>query len=119
MSSTFKVKDKYGKIFEFDSTELDQLYYTVGPIDSLMTEEEMYNMLSVGYSVEFNDGSIVTRVFNNWLDEDSDIDAWGYESPSSYKSEEPKCPHEKKYVNVANQIKFWYCPDCKKDLGDV
>lgn len=30
------------------------------------------------------------------------------------------CKHPKKYPNVISKaLKFWYCPDCKKDLGDV
>ena len=30
------------------------------------------------------------------------------------------CSHSKKYVNVVSStLKFWVCPDCKKDLGDA
>lgn len=29
------------------------------------------------------------------------------------------CRHENKYVNQAGGIKFWVCPNCKKDLGDA
>lgn len=29
------------------------------------------------------------------------------------------CDHTKKYANYAIRTGFWYCPDCKQDLGDV
>lgn len=30
------------------------------------------------------------------------------------------CKHSNKYINVVSAtLKFWVCPDCKKDLGDV
>lgn len=29
------------------------------------------------------------------------------------------CSHPNKYINTAGFSKFWVCPDCKKDLGDV
>lgn len=29
------------------------------------------------------------------------------------------CDHKGKYVNSAGGVKFWYCPSCKKDLGDA
>jgi|688.fasta_scaffold1356418_1 hypothetical protein len=29
------------------------------------------------------------------------------------------CGHSNKYINQAGGIKFWYCKDCKSDLGDV
>ena len=31
----------------------------------------------------------------------------------------PKCHHKNKYINEAGGIKFWFCKDCKSDLGDV
>jgi hypothetical protein len=35
-------------------------------------------------------------------------------------SESSFCRHDKKYINkISNALKFWYCPDCKKDLGDA
>lgn len=30
-----------------------------------------------------------------------------------------ECKHEKKYINQAGGIRFWVCPVCKKDLGNV
>jgi len=36
------------------------------------------------------------------------------------KTEETRCNHNKKYINsVSASLKFWYCPDCKTDLGDA
>lgn len=36
------------------------------------------------------------------------------------KASKPICNHNKKYKNVVSaNLKFWYCPDCGKDLGDV
>lgn len=29
------------------------------------------------------------------------------------------CKHNNKYINEAGGIKFWFCKDCKEDLGDV
>jgi len=30
------------------------------------------------------------------------------------------CKHENRYINkISANLAFWYCPDCKKDLGDV
>ena len=29
------------------------------------------------------------------------------------------CLHRNKYINEAGGIKFWYCKDCKSDLGDA
>lgn len=29
------------------------------------------------------------------------------------------CDHKDKYINTAGFSKFWVCPTCKKDLGDV
>lgn len=29
------------------------------------------------------------------------------------------CSHKNKYINHAGNIKFWYCKDCKSDLGDA
>jgi hypothetical protein len=30
------------------------------------------------------------------------------------------CRHDKKFINnISRNLKFWYCPDCKKDLGDA
>lgn len=31
----------------------------------------------------------------------------------------PKCQHKNKRVNrLSMTLQFWYCPDCKADLGD-
>lgn len=35
------------------------------------------------------------------------------------KSPVAGCRHDKKYINEAGGTKFWVCPSCKKDLGDV
>ena len=36
------------------------------------------------------------------------------------KVENQICFHPNKYMNeVSANLKFWVCPDCKKDLGDV
>lgn len=29
------------------------------------------------------------------------------------------CQHKNKYINDIGKLRFWVCPDCKKDLGDV
>jgi hypothetical protein len=29
------------------------------------------------------------------------------------------CKHSNKKINYAGGTAFWYCPNCKKDLGDV
>lgn len=30
------------------------------------------------------------------------------------------CEHLNKYKNVVSKsLQFWFCPDCKKDLGDI
>lgn len=32
----------------------------------------------------------------------------------------PQCSHQNKYKNVLSaHLRFWYCPDCKQDLGDA
>lgn len=30
-----------------------------------------------------------------------------------------ECQHQNKYINHAGGIRFWVCPVCKKDLGNV
>jgi hypothetical protein len=30
-----------------------------------------------------------------------------------------KCDHRNKYINEAGGTKFWFCKDCKSDLGDA
>lgn len=40
-------------------------------------------------------------------------------STSSSKKETKKCNHSKKYVAVFTTFRYWYCPDCKEDLGDA
>lgn len=37
----------------------------------------------------------------------------------SKKENELRCSHKNKYINQAGGIKFWFCRDCKKDLGDA
>lgn len=35
-------------------------------------------------------------------------------------SVKPKtCDHKNKYINIVSGIKFYVCPDCKADLGNV
>lgn len=38
---------------------------------------------------------------------------------TSKKENERGCSHKNKYINQAGGIKFWFCRDCKKDLGDA
>lgn len=35
------------------------------------------------------------------------------------KESDTNCKHKNKYINQAGGIKFWFCKDCKKDLGDA
>ena len=31
-----------------------------------------------------------------------------------------KCSHSKKRkVIISNNLKYWFCPDCKEDVGDI
>lgn len=40
--------------------------------------------------------------------------------PKSLPPKEPeKCKHENKYINQAGGIRFYVCPKCKADLGNV
>jgi len=78
------------------------------------------------------------------MDEDDDEDDFGHYFPPSFvnypgvkdleypeekkkKADEPppipeeaKCKHsKKKKVVISANLKYWYCPSCKADLGDV
>lgn len=49
----------------------------------------------------------------SYVDEE-DIWNWGAEG-----SVEVLCKHPAKYFNVLSaNLKYWVCPDCKKDLGE-
>ena len=67
-----------------------------------------------------------------------EVDTYGTRSPASFgiynggenfweittfetlmKAEHTQCMHKRAYKNVISAaMKFMYCPDCKKDLGD-
>jgi hypothetical protein len=40
-------------------------------------------------------------------------------SPDVPKKNGTKCKHTKKYVAKFTTFQYWYCPDCKEDLGDA
>jgi hypothetical protein len=41
-------------------------------------------------------------------------------SVPKWNEQKSVCSHKNKYKNIlSNTLKFWYCPDCKKDLGDA
>lgn len=48
-------------------------------------------------------------------------DTWNKEwlAPVPPKINDANCKHKNKYINQAGGIKFWYCKDCKSDLGDA
>jgi hypothetical protein len=37
----------------------------------------------------------------------------------SSTKKDTKCRHTKKYVAIFTTFRYWYCPDCKEDLGDA
>lgn len=60
--------------------------------------------------------------FSGWYSQEIIEENWTRVNESSAQLHfkiETGCNHTKKFINRMIISKFWYCPDCKKDLGDA
>ena len=55
----------------------------------------------------------------NYLYQILEIDSVKNCTPETVLENAKPCTHGKKYINHALHQKFWVCPECKKDLGNV
>ena len=76
--------------------------------------ESQESMSTTGYDINFS--SIDFRpglIMVSWIPSST-------QSVPKWNEQKSICSHKNKYINIlSNTLKFWYCPDCKKDLGDA
>ena len=81
---------------------------------------QMYSdTVEVMYIGSFNSGMVMCTGLYTLLAEEAElIKLTGIEDSVNIEIEE-ECKHEKKYLNIiSNNLKFWCCPKCKKELKE-
>ena len=94
--------------------EFQMWYFIENPQADMETFYNVLEKLESGKIVHLNDNQSVQKSGNNnitYTHKDSG------KLPDLPKN--TKCLHTNKYINSAGGVKFYYCKDCKTDLGDV
>lgn len=103
---------------EIDEEKLYDLYCFEGSFNYISWQSLLFD-LSLGKRFDMKDDYYVIKKKTDTTSlNGSSNPIWGVDYNA--KPEGTFCRHDKKYINkVSNTLKFWYCPDCKKDLGDA
>jgi hypothetical protein len=91
-------------------------FYNDGELSNPMCEGTVYS-ISDSLDLDLNIRIFWdNRLYNVYTAKDLELVS---NTPINTKMpEETTCSHPNKYINGFT-TKFWVCPDCKKDLGDV
>jgi len=119
-----------------DETKAYNILFSDGSLKSFTTQElyEYYIFNDVGIKDEFVDlkfrldnGESITANETKW-DWNTATNVYkgrlvitkiNKAKVKPFHPEANGCRHENKYVNEAGGIKFWFCKDCRSDLGNA
>lgn len=126
---SYKILDDNGQVDEINDHELIKIftYFYENDITSVVDIDSFRDYLKAGNRYKFGSGHVI------YFDNDDEYTNWGWPDVPDFWSLDsdededvpklmppvPQCQHKRKYVNMAGGTKFYVCPDCKSDLGDV
>lgn len=101
----FKAISPVGQIHYYDEDELELLFKKHGA-NGVSDIDMFFTLLAQGKVIRLNNNFDVEEVelYNLSLDRYYSI---------------AECEHLNKRKSSAAGISFWYCPDCKKDVGEI
>lgn len=117
--SFFKTLDSTGEFKVNDNYTIEYI-----PVQIATNVLGYWTVNYIYVNVLFNQIMINASEFTNYLDWDIVENTIEFSLPELkellHKNGQSKCKHVNKYKNIiSNALKFWYCPDCKTDLGDI
>ena len=117
----YKLKYSSNGVSEFKTAQELYEFFMLEEHKILSTFSELLKKLDSGNTVYAEEWAY------NWHSSTHEYEgAIVISKPSATKNSPPPvptqagyCNHKDKYVNSAGGTKFWFCPQCRKDLGDA
>ncbi len=114
----YTITDSSGTTWEVTTQELFE-FYSFQDHNIMDSFENIIKKLDSGLSVSGDDCEFDWNLGTSIRKGSLTIRAKLKPFSSETKKDGVKCRHSKKHVVTFTTFKYWFCPECKQDLGDA